>query len=160
MTRDDIAAYATGYDDHLATLQTAVEVFIDVLARERELLAASPVSGTELARITEEKHDAAQRIETLEHMRRDIARTAGADMTYDDRALAEQLGCGPAWTRLLAGIVRARHANERNGAIIQARLRATRARLDFLQAGATGPLYTARGQALGSAGRGRLHAGA
>ncbi|MGB7757279.1 MAG: flagellar protein FlgN [Salinisphaera sp.] len=151
---------AADYAAHLARQDQAVQDFVDVLERERDVLAGRPVAYAALASLTETKSGQAEALESLERARRELADNARADSDASDAELAEQLGCGELWARMSARVAHARNQNAINGVAINTRLDHTEARLNFLRRNASGSLYAANGQRSPSTGAGRLRGGA
>lgn len=153
---NDAAAYA----DHLARQDAAVQAFVDVLLRERDVLATHPVAHAALAEVTEAKAQHAEALEVLERERRALADAARAGSGATDAELAQTLGCGELWARFSARIAQARNQNAINGVAIDTRLSHTEARLNFLRRNASTSLYAADGQRHSVPGTGRLRGGA
>ena len=151
---------AADYAAHLGRQEVAVQAFVDILLRERDVLAARPVAYAGLAEITEAKTQQAEALETLERERRDLAAVARAGSTASDAELAHALGCGELWARMCACVAQARNQNAINGVAINIRLDHTEARLGFLRRNVSGSLYAANGRRSSTHSAGRLRGGA
>lgn len=138
--------HAAEYADHLARQDAAVQAFVDVLLRERDVLSVRPVAAAALVDVTEAKTCRAEALECLERDRQALAETARAGRDLDDAELARELDCSEAWATLCARIARARNQNAINGVAIHTRLEHTEARLTFLRRNAAGSLYAPNGQ--------------
>lgn len=153
---------AADYAALLAREDAAVQAFVDVLERERDVLAARPVAHAELNAVTEAKTRQAESLDALERERQSLADAARAATAADmsDAELAQALGCGERWAHLCARVAHARNQNAINGMAIQTRLDHTDERLNFLRRHTSGALYAADGRRSPSAGSGRLRGGA
>ncbi|WP_423821839.1 flagellar protein FlgN [Salinisphaera sp. SPP-AMP-43] len=150
----------THYAEHLSRQNAAVEAFVEVLHRERDVLAARPVPMDQLSDVTETKSNQAAVLEDMERTRRALADAERADRgDLDDREIAERFGCRDLWAQLSMRVAEARTQNDINGLAIQTRLDYTNRALGFLRRSAAQSLYAADGQRRPSS-QGRLRGGA
>lgn len=139
---------------HLQRHGERLDELVDLLERERTLLADGEVDGTELGRLAERKQACLAALDDFERRRREVQRRLGyRDDREGDRRAARQAGCADLWATLQATAQRAADLNRTNGVLIGVRMESNQRLLNGLREWAGRGLYGPDGQARAGGGR-------
>lgn len=134
--------------------QHRLETLIELLERERRLLADAEIDGQTLADIAQLKRARLEELEATETLRQRIQKRLGyAAGIAGARDAAEDANCLAAWEQTLERTREAERLNGTNGQLIQLRMSQNQRLLDFIHDAAEKTLYGASGQVGAQSGR-------
>ncbi|MCE8019853.1 flagellar protein FlgN [Halomonas sp. MCCC 1A11036] len=127
---------------------------IELLERERTLLADADLDGKALADIAERKQELLSRVEASETLRQGVQRRLGyADGAAGAQQAAVDAGCGQAWRQTLELTREAQRLNALNGKLVSLRMEQNTSLLDMIHRVAEKTTYHSSGRVAAQSGR-------
>ncbi|WP_111414126.1 flagella synthesis protein FlgN [Billgrantia lactosivorans] len=127
---------------------------IELLLREREMLAGAEIDGDALGEIAGHKQALLAKLEASETLRQGVQQRLGyASDAAGARQAAADAGCEPAWNQTLELTREAQRLNTLNGKLVELRMEQNTRLLAFIHQAAEKTVYRPSGRVAAQSGR-------